>query len=97
MSKEKCTPCLGVEVKDAIHELRDISLDILLDKIPDCPDPLGIDLCVKPPRAKSEYQIFIGECLKTKPLKGKPFGEASKYMTECAVEWKRRKNENQNR
>ena len=91
MSKEKCMQCLGIEVKDAIRELRDIALDEALEKIPDCPDPLGIQMCVKPLRAKSEYQIFIGECLRTKPIKGKPFGEAAKYMKECAVEWRRRK------
>ncbi len=89
----RCIPCLGRAVKDAIGELKDVAIDTLLEKIPDCPDPLEIQMCVKPARAKSKYQIFISECMKSKPIKGKPFGEASKYMKECAVEWRRVKDQ----
>ena len=96
MSKAKCIPCLGASVKDAIRDLGDIALNRELEKILDCPEPLGIELCVKPPRAKSEYQIFIKECLPSKPIKGKPFGEASRYMKECSVEWRRLKEERGN-
>lgn len=91
MKVKQCIPCLGNDVKEAIRELRDVSLDLALEKIPDCPDPLGIEVCAKPERKKSEYQIFISECMKTKPIKGKPFGEASRYMKECAVAWRKRK------
>lgn len=89
----KCIPCLGADLKDAIRQLNDRALDDALDKVPDCPDAMEIQFCVKPPRAKSEYQVFVSQCMKSKPIKGKPFGEASKYMKECAVEWKRRKDQ----
>jgi len=91
--KVKCVPCLGTGIKDAIHQLGDSVLDQALDKIPECPGALEIELCAKPPRVKSEYQIFISDCMKSKPIKGKPFGEASKYMKECAVVWNKRKEE----
>ena len=94
--KAKCIPCLGVDIKEAIHQLEDRALDDALDKVPDCPDSMEIQLCVKPARAKSKDQVFIGNCMRSKPIKGKPFGEASKYMKECAVEWRKRKNETGN-
>ena len=95
MSK-KCSACIGAEVKDALRLLSNPDLDQALDQIPDCDDSMGIELCVKKPRARSEYQVFIGDCMRSKPIKGKPFGEASRYMKECAVEWKRRKEEKSN-
>jgi len=95
--KTKCVPCLGSDVKEAIRTLRlsvgDKTVEIDLENIPDCGDPLALNLCIKPPRAKSGYQIFISECMKSKPIKGKPFGAASAYMKECAVEWRARKEE----
>ena len=90
--KAKCVPCLGTDIKEVIRSLNDRSLDIILDKIEDCPDPLQIQVCGKSPRAKSDYQVFVGECMRSKPIKGKPFGAASAYMKECASEWKNRKN-----
>ena len=89
--KEKCTPCMGSEIKGAIREMKDIGLDKAIEKIPDCPEPREMQMCIKPPRAKSQYQLFIGDCMRSKPIKGKPFGEASKYMKECAVQWKKTK------
>jgi len=94
--KAKCIPCLGKDVKEAIRSLNDPVLNDALDKVEDCPDPLEIQMCVKPPRAKSEYQVFIGECMRSKPIKGKPFGEASKYMKQCAAAWRQRKEERNN-
>ena len=93
MKAKQCIPCLGSEIKEAIRELGDVALDKTLEIIPDCPDSLEIELCIKPPRARSEYQVFVSECMKSKPIKGKPFGEASKYMKECAVSWRKRKEE----
>jgi len=89
--KPKCVPCLGKDLKEALRQLGEQALDVEVDKIEDCPDPLEIQMCVKPKRARSEYQLFIGNCMKSKPIKGKPFGEASKYMKECAAEWRNRK------
>lgn len=93
---KKCNACIGAEVKDALRLLNKPDLDQALEQIPDCDDSMGIELCVKKPRSRSEYQVFISECMKSKPIKGKPFGAASEYMKECAVAWRRRKEEKAN-
>lgn len=89
MKVKQCVPCLGTDVKEAIRALGDSALDVVMEKVPDCPDPLGIDLCVKPPRKKSEYQVFIGQCLREHKIKS--FGDAPQAMRECSVEWRKRK------
>jgi len=94
--KKKCIPCLGTDVKEAIRALNDPVLNESMDKIGDCSDSMVVEFCVKSPRTKSEYQVFISKCMKSKPIKGKPFGEASKYMKECAVEWRQLKEERKN-
>ena len=87
----KCIPCLGEDLKEALRQLGDPVLNDALDKVADCPDSMSLDLCGKKARAKSQYQIFISQCMKSKPIKGKPFGEAAKYMKECAVAWRKHK------
>ncbi|MDD5701582.1 MAG: hypothetical protein PHU23_05970 [Dehalococcoidales bacterium] len=47
--------------------------------------------CAKGERRKREpsaYNLFIGECMRSKPIAGKPFGTAGKYMGECAQSWR---------
>ena len=97
MSKAKCIPCLGADIKEAIRQLNDRSLDDALDKVPDCPDAMEMQLCIiKKGTKRSEYQQFVSDCLKTKPIKGKPFGEASKYLKEWAAAWRQQKGGNTN-
>ena len=92
---------MGIDVKNALRELKDVGIDTALDTIKDCSEPLELKMCTISGRAKSEYQVFIGNCMRSKPIKGKPFGEAAKYMKECAVEWRKvkggRGNESKNR
>lgn len=40
-------------------------------------------------RAPSEYNTFIGECVRAKNVKG--FAEAAPAMKACSLEWKQRK------
>ena len=92
---------MGIDVKNALRELKDVGIDTALETIPDCSNSLELSMCVKAKGKKSEYQVFIGNCMRSKPIKGKPFGEAAKYMKECAVEWRKvkegRENEGKNR
>jgi hypothetical protein len=68
----------------------------VLDEIPECDDPEGMTVCgIRKKRTRSGYQVFIGECLKTKGLKGQPFGAAASKMKECAEEWRLKKNAGQ--
>jgi hypothetical protein len=52
-----------------------------------------LELCGGKPgkRKAGPYATFIGECMKNKPIKGKPFGAAAQYMKECSLEWKQKK------
>jgi hypothetical protein len=81
--------------KDLKQLVRDNTKDLVLidsiDRVPDCPELGQINFCFSNKRAASPYQQFIKECLLKKPLKGKPFGEAGKYMKECAIEWRSRR------
>ena len=47
-------------------------------------------------RKPSNYQIFIKECMNRPENKnqyaGKPFGAAGEIMSQCAAEWKKKKN-----
>ncbi len=85
---KKCSPCLGAEVKQAIRQGVDgRQVQIVLESIPDCADPIGIEVCGKKGKARSAYQEFVGTCLKAKKLK-KFDPEA---MKECARQWRERK------
>jgi len=88
--KTKCLPCISKDIKQLIRDnYRDPVLNEALSVVEDCPVPGEINFCSVKKRAPSVYQTFIKECLSTKPIKGKPFGEAAKYMKECAVEYRK--------
>lgn len=86
----RCQSCLGADVKDIIlrslPELRDV-----LATIPTCAVPTALQVCqpgTRGQRGPSEYNIFIGECMRAKHIKG--FGAAAPAMKGCAAEWKAR-------
>ena len=91
---KKCIPCLGMDVKEAIRGLGDKKLNTLLDKIADCDGDREVQLCTsktKGTRAPSEYNLFIGECMKRENAGGE-FKKAPAAMKKCATEWRSRKN-----
>lgn len=85
----KCTPCLSSKLKDWIIRF-DPKMESLLKAVADCPKDQTMNLCGKEKREPSEYQRWISSCMKSKPIKGQPFGAASGYMKECALAWKER-------
>ena len=86
----KCTPCLSKEAKDVLLSVKnDIITQQQIHDIETCPTGEFFNLCPKKKRAKSDYQIFVSECMKGKNIK--QFGEAPTAMKECAIEWKNRK------
>lgn len=90
----KCQPCMADSLKDTIRKFTDDpQTHRILETVATCPAGEIMNLCSgsSKKRAPSAYQQFIGECMRSKPIKGKPFGTASKYMKECSLEWKSRK------
>ena len=90
----KCRPCLGTEAKELlVREFPHLAKKI--NAIPNCPEPQEIALCPcrgRQPGAKrqqSEYNKFISNCMKSKPIRGKKFGAAAPYMAECAELWRK--------
>jgi hypothetical protein len=90
---KKCTPCLGKAIKELLETLDDAEIDKILKQIPDCPMSTAIELCpvTKGKHAPSAYQQFISVCMKSKAPDGIAFGDAPKYMKQCAVDWKAQK------
>lgn len=86
---KKCTPCLGRDIKELLQTLGDAGVDQILKKIADCPESTGIELCpmTKGKRAPNAYQQFISVCMRAKAPEGMAFGDAPKYMKQCAAEW----------
>ncbi len=90
----KCVPCISADLKNlALRLVKDNSKEAeMIAALKTCAKGETINLCsAKQKRQPSQYQMFISECMKSKPLKGKPFGEASKYMKECSVAWNAKK------
>lgn len=91
----KCIPCMSKSLKQAILNFTDDPQTTkAVNEIATCPTGIIMDLCLggtKTGRQPSAYQQFIGQCMKSKPIKGKPFGEAAKYMKECSAQWKQQK------
>lgn len=91
-----CIPCMCESLKELILEFTDDPQTVsLIKEMVDCPKGSIMNLCISPKgepikRAPSQYQLFISSCLKSKPIKGKPFGAAAKYMKECSAEWRAR-------
>jgi len=83
-------------LKEALRSvLSDVGTIAVVDEIPECEDPEGITVCgIRKNRTRSGYNIFIGECMKTKGLKGQPFGAAAPKMKECAQAWKEKQKAN---
>ena len=77
-----CKSCLGSEIKEVILD-KYPGLKAILEEIPDCKKTAGIELCSNQrtggKRAPSEYNIFIGECMKS-----------GKNMKECATAYRER-------
>ena len=85
---KRCAPCLGAEVKTAIREaINTRDMAILLETIDDCDHDQAIELCGSKKRAASPYNLFVKECMKSRP-KDKPVTE---HMKVCAVEYRRKK------
>ena len=90
----KCIPCLGSDVKDAIRTLGDKKLNSMLDSIGDCKGDREVNLCRvgksgKATRGKSEYNIFVGECMRRQNITA--FKDAPAGMKRCAAEWREKK------
>jgi hypothetical protein len=87
----KCVPCLSKEAKDALISITNNAvISQQLQEVETCPVGEFMNFCTKKKRAKSAYQLFVSDCMKSKKIK--QFGEASTAMKECAIEWKKRKN-----
>lgn len=90
----RCVPCISAELKSLALDLvkEDKKQAERIASIKTCTNDDIINLCsARQKRQPSRYQVFIGECMKSKPIKGKPFGAASHYMRECAQEWREQK------
>lgn len=86
--------CIGKEVRKLIlsefpqHEG-------ILSEIPTCVGPKDIKVIIEKAkgkgggRGKSEYNMFISQCMKDKGIKG--FGQAAGAMKECAAQWRAKK------
>jgi len=97
---KQCVPCIGSIIKQSIVE-RNKELRPVLEVVEDCEDDWDLDLCAreeapartakgeKAKRAPSAYNQFIGQCMRTKNIKGT--GNAPAAMKECAAEWRQAK------
>jgi hypothetical protein len=76
-------------LKEALRSvLSDVGTIAVVDEIPECEDPEGIAVCgIRKKRKASEYQIFIGQCLRDKHLKG--FDPTA--LKDCAAQWRQLK------
>ena len=86
-------------MKEAISsQLKGAMVRELLEKIADCPEDMDIQMCggktVRSKRAPSAYNIFVGDCIRAKDIKG--FGAAAPAMKGCAAEWKAKKEAQRN-
>lgn len=83
----RCKPCIGSNLKKALLQ-HDSGLQVILDRIADCPSPDMIEICSRTSgRGKSAYNQFISTCMKGKKIHG--FGQAAPAMKECAAEWRK--------
>ena len=89
----KCIPCMSESLKETIHAFTDDPHTLQqVDALLTCPGGEIFEICGGKRgggRKPGAYASFIGTCLKSKPIKGKPFGAAAQYMKECSLEWKR--------
>lgn len=91
---KKCQPCMSKSIKEVIRKFTDDPGTLRqVDTIPVCPTGEIMNLCggKAGKRQAGPYATFIGECMKSKPIKGKPFGAAAQYMKECAAEYRKQK------
>lgn len=97
-----CIPCLSEGIKKYLKQAVDQELHQMIDEMPTCGTGVVMVLCPLPvstrtrkssgeKRPRSAYNSFISGCMKSKPIKGKPFGAASGYMKECAAQWQTQK------
>ncbi len=97
-----CKPCLSTDLKKVLKgAVGDDELLKMIDEVPNCPKGMEMRLCPagtksrgagqKAKRAPTAYQMHIKQCMVNKPIKGKPFGTASRYLKECAKEWRQQK------
>lgn len=90
--RAKCIPCMSKDIKQLIRDnYRDPLVNEALNFVEECPEPGQISFCTIQKRAPSPYNLFIKECLGRQDLKGKPFGTAGKFMKECSLEWKKKR------
>jgi len=85
---------MSESLKETIRDFtRDPDTLRQIDSIPVCTGGEILELCggKSGKRKAGPYALFIGECMKSKPIKGKPFGAAAQYMRECAAEYRTRK------
>lgn len=96
----KCVPCMSENLKKLIRTFTDDETTRRqIDEIATCSIGEIMELCPGQARDRrrggkrepSAYQVFIGQCMRSKPIKGKPFGEAAKFMKECSLEWRKSK------
>jgi len=90
----KCIPCMSKSLKEVIQKFTDDPKTLrIVNEIATCPTGEILELCGGKPgkRKAGPYSTFIGECMRSKPIKGKPFGAAAQYMKECAAEYRKKK------
>lgn len=102
----ECISCLSPHLKSLLKEHTHPQFHQQIDEFPTCGIGMVVQLCpdeeATPKRRRGEaksgakrprsaYQEFVSQCMKSKPIKGKPFGAASSYMKECAEAWKKQR------
>lgn len=84
------TSCLSNKLKDEIiNEIKkngvsNSKIEDFIKNLPSCEDRK-----TKTKRAPSEYNLFIGKCMKEAGIK--KFSEAPQKMRSCVLEWKKTK------
>jgi hypothetical protein len=91
MVKNKCEPCMSAGMKEAVRKYTDDKTAVKqIDRLPDCPPGQELNICEcqggKVKREPSEYNKFVGTCMKGKNIHG--FGEAAPAMKDCARQWR---------
>lgn len=89
----RCKSCLGEDIKDAIRGLEDPQVTKILDGIPTCDSPTGMQFCGGgkrgggAKRAPGPYQLHVRECFARRNV----HGFSPETMKSCAQEWREMK------
>ena len=86
---KRCVPCFSDEVKQILRQLNRPDINTIISGLATCTSEPSIQLCSKGKggRGKSEYNVFIGKCIKEPGKSSIPITER---MRGCASEWRKR-------